>query len=214
MYEAYKTLTDNSIKAYSVKTDCLTLHEDDLDKVCVYRFCRVWRQGLLKFGFDIGDWRMEETKTITIPTQLYTYKTNVLPDIPRDSNMSIEVEDEWDTKTICEIKWLRNPLRIRGKFPGMGESYTGEHFQQMGTNVIFVVPTDRLYKKRMWKQQPIAGFSALLFMKIFGETLPVFDYYAFNVVVFDEIYMSNLYVLDKGKQFIKDNPDILLIGNG
>ena len=78
MYEAYKTLTDICIKAYSVETDCLTLHADDLDKVCVYRFCRVWRQGLLKFGFDIGDWRMEETKTITIPTQLYTYKTNVL----------------------------------------------------------------------------------------------------------------------------------------
>ena len=169
MYEAYKTLTDNGIKAYSVKTDCLTLHEGDLDKVCVYRFCRVWRRGLLKFGFDIGDWRMEETKTITIPTQLYTYKTNVLPDIPRVSNMSIEVEDEWDTKTICEIKLLRNPGRIRGKFPGMGKSYTGEHFQQMGKNVIFVVPTDRLYKKRMWKQQPITGFPALLFMKMWEK---------------------------------------------
>ena len=50
MYEAYKTLSDNNIKVYSVKTDCLTIHEDDVDKVYGYSFCRVWREGLLKFG--------------------------------------------------------------------------------------------------------------------------------------------------------------------
>ena len=38
MYEAYKTLKDNDIKVYSVKTDCLTIHEDDVDKVYGYNF--------------------------------------------------------------------------------------------------------------------------------------------------------------------------------
>ena len=62
MYEAYKKLADNNIKVYSVKTDCLTIHEDDVDKVYGYNFCRVWRKGLLKFGTDIGTWRLEEKK--------------------------------------------------------------------------------------------------------------------------------------------------------
>ena len=56
MYEACKTLSDNNIKVYSVKTDCFTIHADDVVKVYGRSFCRVWREGLLKFGTDIGDW--------------------------------------------------------------------------------------------------------------------------------------------------------------
>ena len=40
-------------------------------------------RGLLKFGTDIGTWRLEEKKTITLPTQLYTYKFNEVPKIPK-----------------------------------------------------------------------------------------------------------------------------------
>ena len=50
MYETYKTLTDNNIKVYSVKTDSFTIHKDDLDKVYGYTYLRKWREGLLKFG--------------------------------------------------------------------------------------------------------------------------------------------------------------------
>ena len=87
MYEAYKTLKENNINVYSVKTDCLTIHEDDVDKVCGNRLCRVWREGLLKFGTGIGTWRLEEKKTITLPTQFYTYKFNEVPEIPKISNL-------------------------------------------------------------------------------------------------------------------------------
>ena len=109
MYEAYKTLSDNSIKACNVKTDCFTIHADDVVKVYGYRFCCVWREGLLKFGTDIGNWRLEEKKTITLPTQLYTYKFNEVPEMLKIRNIKVEVEDEWDTKTICEKIMLRTP---------------------------------------------------------------------------------------------------------
>ena len=101
MHEAYKTLTDNNIKVYSVKTDCLTIHEDDVDKVYGYRFCRVWREGLLKVETDIGAWRLEEKKTTTLPTQFCTYKFNEVPKIC-NVKATVEVEDEWDTRPICE----------------------------------------------------------------------------------------------------------------
>ena len=128
--------------------------------------------------------------------------------------MSIEVEDEWDTKTICEIKLVKKPSHNSWKIPGRGKRYTGEHFQQMGNNVIFVVPTDRLLQEKDVEATTYNRFFSIAVHEDVGETLPVFDNYAFNVMVFDEIYMSNIYVLDKGKQFIKDNPDILVIGNG
>ena len=47
-----------------------------------------------------------------------------------------------------------------------------------------------------------------------GEKLSVFDYSPFNVVVFDNAYMSNLYVLDKVRRFIKENLDIIVIATG
>ena len=148
MYEAYKTLSDNNIKVYSVKTDCLTIHEDDVDKVFGYRFCHVWREGLLKFGTGIGTWRLEEKKTITLPTQLYTYKFNEVPEIPKISNVKVEVEDEWNTKAICEKIAKQNPCLIRARYAGSGKSYIGEYFQKLGYNVLVVVPTNRLLQEK------------------------------------------------------------------
>ena len=121
MYEAYKTLNDNNITVYSVKTDCLTIHEDDVPKVCGYMFLRHWREGHLKFGNEIGDWRLEDKKTITLPTQLYTYKHNELPNIPKVTNVNIAVEDEWDTRPICQQIITQNPCLIRARFAGGGK---------------------------------------------------------------------------------------------
>ena len=197
-----------------LKTDCLTIHEDDVDKVYGYSFCRVWREGLLKFGTGIGTWRLEEKKTITLPTQLYTYKFNEVPEIPKVSNVKVEVEDEWDTKTICEKIMLRNPVIIRGKFPGTGKSYIGEYFQKMGKTVLFVVPTNRLLLEKEVEATTYNKFFSIAVHEDVGEKLPAFDYSPFDVVAFDEFYMSNLYVLDKVRRFIKENPDIIVIGTG
>ena len=214
MYEAYKTLSDNNIKVYSVKTDCLTIHEDDVDKVYGYSFCRVWREGLLKFGTGIGTWRLEEKKTITLPTQLYTYKFNEVPEIPKISNVKVEVEDEGDTKAICEKIMLRNPVIIRARFAGSGKSYIGEYFQKMGKNVLFVVPTNRLLQEKEVEATTYNKFFSIAVHDDVGEKLPQFDYSSFDIIVFDEIYMSNLYVLDKVGQLIKNKPDKIVIATG
>ena len=214
MYEAHKTLSDNNIKVYSVKTDCLTIHEDDVDKVYGYRFCRVWREGLLKFGTDIGDWRLEEKKTITLPTQLYTYKFNEVPEIPKISNARVEVQDEWDTKAMCAKIATRNPVIIRARFAGSGKRYISEYFQNMGKKVLFVVPTNRLLQEKEVEATTYNKFFSIAVHDDVGEKLPQFDYSSFDIIVFDEIYMSNLYVLDKVGQLIKNNPDKIVIATG
>ena len=214
MYEAYKTLSENNIKVYSVKTDCLTIHEDDVDKVYGYNFCRVWREGLLKFGTDIGTWRLEEKKTITLPTQLYTYKFNEVPEIPKVSNIKVEVEDEWRTKAICEKIAKRNPCLIRARYAGSGKSYIGEYFQKLGYNVLFVVPTNRLLQEKEVEATTYNKFFSIAVHEDVGEKLPQFDYSNYDIIVFDEIYMSSLYVLDKVRSFIKSNTEKIVVATG
>ena len=214
MYEAYKTLSDNNIKVYSVKTDCLTIHEDDVDKVYGYNFCRVWREGLLKFGTDIGTWRLEEKKTITLLTQFYTYKFNEVPEIPKVSNIKVEIEDEWRAKAICEKIAKRNPCLIRARYAGSGKSYIGDHFQKLGYNVLFVVPTNRLLQEKEVEATTYNKFFSIAVHEDVGEKLPQFDYSNYDIIVFDEIYMSSLYVLDKVRSFIKSNTEKIVVATG
>ena len=216
MHEAYKTLTDN-VKVHSVKTDSFTIHEDDLDKVYGYNYLRKWQEGLLKFGDEIGNWRLEEKHTITLPTQPYKYKFNELPEIPKIKNVNIPVDDEWNTESICKKVVKQNPVIIRGKFPGTDKSYIGQHVQTMNKNVLFVVPTNRQLQEIQDK-----GIEATTYNKFFsiavhedaGEKLPIYDYSPFDVIVFDEIYMLNLYTLNKVWQFMENNTHIIRIATG
>ena len=199
------------------KTDSITIHEDDLDKVYGYTYFRKWQEGLLKFGDEIGDWRVEEKHTITLPTQPYKYKFNELPEIPKIKNINIPIEDERKTESICKKVIKQNPVIIRGKFPGTGKSYIGQHFQKMSKNVLFVVPTNRQLQEIQDK-----GIEATTYNKFFsiavhedaGEKLPIYDYSPFDVIVFDEIYMLNLYTLNKVWQFMENNTHIIRIATG
>ena len=171
-----------------------------MDKVYGYTYLRKWQEGLLKFGDEIGDWRLEEKHAITLPTQPYKYKFNELPEIPKIKNINIPIEDEWSTESICKKVIKQNPVIIRGKFPGTGKSYIGQHFQKMNKNVLFVVPTNRQLQEIQDE-----GIEATTYNKFFsiavhedaGEKLPIYDYSPFDVIVFDEIYMLNLYTLNK-----------------
>ena len=144
MYETYKTLTDNNIKVYSVKTDSITIHEDDLDKVYGYTYVRKWQEGLLKLGDEIGDWRLEEKHTITLPTQPHKYKFNELPETPKIKNINIFIEDEYNTETICKQIIKNNPVMIKAEYGGSGKSYIAKYFTKLGKNVLFVVGTTHL----------------------------------------------------------------------
>ena len=100
---------------------------------------------------------------------------------------------------------LRNPGIIRGKFPETGKSYIGEHFQKMGKNVLFVVPTNRLLQEKEVEATTYNKFFSIAVHEDVGKKLPQFDYSSFDIIVFDEIYMSNLYVSDKVRQSIQNN---------
>ena len=76
------------------------------------------------------------------------------------------------------------------------------------------MPTNRLLQEKEVEATTYNKFFSIAVHEDVGEKLPAFDYSPFNVVVFDEVYMSNLYVLDKVRRFIKENPDLIVIGTG
>ena len=47
-----------------------------------------------------------------------------------------------------------------------------------------------------------------------GEKLPEFDHSKFNCIVFDEIYMNSLYILNRIREFVYKHPDKIIVGAG
>ena len=212
MFEAYKALEAKKAKVYSVRCDAFTLHKDDLDLVIGHRYIGKWMKGALDIGKSIGQWKVEEEKHINFPVDKYKYKFNEFIKIDKIENEDVEVEDEWDTAGICKKLEICSPCIIKGKYPGTGKSYIAEHFKEFGKQVCMVVPNNRQLQERETE--------AVTYNKFFSvavdanEKLPQYDYEPFDVICFDEVYLCNMYMLNKVRLFCLNNPDKIIIGTG
>ena len=208
VYEAYETLKENGIDVYSVKTDALTIKKDDVARTV--KLLKVEEE-----KHKIGGWRLEKSKRVRLPTDDYKLKYNELVDVSQLKNERLNIEDEWDTHTICkQIIDCGGKCLIRARFAGSGKSYIGEYFQKLGYNVLFVVPTNRLLQEKEVEATTYNKFFSIAVQQDAGEKLPYFDYSSYDIIVFDEIYMSNLYVLNKVRLFIQNNPDKMVVATG
>ncbi len=139
---------------------------------------------------------MEKVDSIKPLTTRYTWKYNELPTIPVYENKTLIIDNEWDAMEICKMIKEKKHLLIRGRFPGVGKSHICSCFEKMGYNVLSVVPQNML-------TQEIANeaITQNMFFSIpvdsSQENLPIYDDSNFDVIVFDEIYMSSPYVLTK-----------------
>ena len=213
MYEAYTKLEAKGVKVYSVKSDAFTIHQDDLSKVRPNpnHFIKSYREGILNFESAIGNWRVS-TSRINYPTEKYKFKYNKLIPIPIQENEPLDVVDEWDTEAVCKQIIPNSPCMIRAKFAGSGKSYIGQYLNKMGYNVLFVVPHNRLSQEIEGEATTLNMFFSIPVNK--GDDLPCFDHSDFNVIFFDEIFMSNIYIYNKIREFVKNNPDKIIIGAG
>ena len=208
MYEAYETLKENGIDVYSVKTEALTIKKDDVARTVK----------LLKIEEEkhkIGGWRLEKSKQVRLPTDDYKLRYNQLVDVPQPKNERLNIEDEWKTDKICkQIIECGGKCLIRARFAGSGKNYIGEYFQKLGYNVLFVVPTNRLLQETEVEATTYNKFFSIAVHQDAGEKLPYFDYSSYDIIVFDEIYMSNLYVSNKGRLLLQGNPDKMVVATG
>ena len=96
-------------------------------------------------------------------------------------------------------------VMIRAKFAGSGKSFFGKHFNDLTYNTLFVVPHN------VQKQDvPCDAVTRNTFFSVpvcKGESrLPKYDYNGYDVIFFDEMYMSSPYIL-KIRVFCSENPD-------
>ena len=213
MYEAYTKLEEKGVKVYGVKSDAFTIHQDDLSKVKPNpnHFIKSFREGILNFESAIGNWRVS-TSRINYSTEKYKFKYNKLIQIPLQENEALDVIDEWDTEVLCKQLIESSPCIIRAKYPGSGKSFLGQHLNKMGYNVLFVVPHNRLSQEIEGKATTLNMFFSIPVHK--GDDLPCFDHSDYNVIFFDEIFMSNIYIYNKIREFVKNNSDKIIIGAG
>ena len=213
MYEAYTKLEEKGVKVYSVKSDAFTIHQDDLSKVRPNpnHFIKSYREGILNFESAIGNWRVS-TSRINYPTEKYKFRYNKLIQIPIQENEALDVIDEWDTEAVCKQIIPNSPCMIRAKFAGSGKSYIGQYLNKMGYNVLFVVPHNRLSQEIEGEATTLNMFFSIPVNK--GDDLPCFDHSDYNVIFFDEIFMSNIYIYNKIREFVKNNPDKIIVGAG
>ena len=202
MFDAYSRLKRANIHVYAVKTDAFHIAKEDLAKA----------MKVLKFGAELGDRRLED-KPVTVTADIYKWRHNELPKIPIYKNERLLIEDEWDTEAICKRIIKVKQCMVRAKYAGSGKSYIGKHFQKLGYNTLFVVPQNMLKQEVDCEAVAQNTFFSVPIHKVDGS-LPKYDHSGFNVIVFDEIYMSNPYILNKIRQFVIDNPDKIVIGAG
>ena len=221
MYETYNILVKNGIGVCSVKSDAFTMTKHDFDRVKgnpYYKIINtfreteiVLREPILNFEKGIGNWRVPDTP-VHFPPKKYKFSYNKLIPIPTQENESLDVVNEWETEDICKQIIESNPCMIRAKFAGSGKSFVGTYFKKLGYNVLFVVPHNRLSQEIEGEATTLNTFFRIPVNK--GDELPAFDHSAYDVIFFDEIFMSNIFIYNKIREFVKNNPNKIIIGAG
>ena len=190
MYEDYYKLVEAGVQVNYVKTDAFLIKTADLKKA-----------KLLNFSKEIGGWRVEKGKLFVAPNDDYEMKPNELAEIPTYENERITVGDEWDAQAICAQIVEQNPVIITAKYAGSGKSYIGEYMKNLGYNVLFVCPTNQLLQNTQTDAATNNKFFAIPMEK--EDKMEAFDHSKYDCIVFDEVGMGGMYVLNKIREFVK-----------
>ena len=199
MYEAFEKLKENDVKVYAVKTDAFHIAKEDMKKA----------RKLMEFGNEIGQWRVDK-KRVGCVQERYVWKHNEIPRMPVYKNERLEVEDEWNVEKICKDIVRKRNCMIRAKYAGSGKSFIGKHLQKMGHNVLFVVPQNMLKQEIECEAVTLNSFFGIAMNN--ESKMPKYDHSEFDVIVFDEIYMTSPFILNKIWQFRKEHTEKIVIG--
>jgi hypothetical protein len=136
--------------------------------------------------------------------------------IPKSEINRLDIKDEYDREAICQILEEHKQVMIKANTPGCGKSYICEGMVELGHNVIFICPTNKLVQKYQAANDKITSVTINKFLniKIGEEKMKTFNYSEFDVFVFDEIYCNDMHVLTRIKKFIDNNKDKIIIATG
>jgi len=97
-----------------------------------------------------------------------------------------------------------------GLYPGTGKSYLCEYMEKLGYNILVVCPTNQLAQDKH-------GITLNKFFSV-GMTedtkMNKFDDSKYDVIIFDELYFTNIDMLRRIKNYVDNNPDKIILGTG
>ena len=105
-------------------------------------------------------------------------------------------------------------VMIRASLPGCGKSYACEHMRNRGHNVLFVCPTHRLVQKYGSSGVTTNRCFSICIANTDTTTMKKFDDSAYDTIVFDEIYFSDIQKLAIIKKYCEENQDKIIIATG
>ena len=82
----------------------------------------------------------------------------------------------------------------------------------MGYNVLFVVPQNMLAQEIGCEATTLNKFFSIPVHK--GDELPLYDHSSYDVIFFDDIYMSSPYILSRIREFVNKHPNKIIMGAG
>ena len=104
---------------------------------------------------------------------------------------------------------------IWAKFAESSKSFIGNHFNDLSLQYTFCC-SSKYAKAKCWI--PCDAVTQNTFFSVpvcKGESrLPKYDYNGYDVIFFDEMYMSSPYILNKIRVFCNENPHLIVMGAG
>jgi superfamily II DNA or RNA helicase len=94
---------------------------------------------------------------------------------------------------------------IKAEYAGCGKSYACKYMENLGYKVLFVCPTNKLVQNNKDNGITLNKFFSIGLTE--DTKLKKFDDSDYDVIVFDEIYFANVYLLTRIKNYIDNNPD-------
>ena len=190
----------HEVRHYRNVVSCFDLALEELTLVDGIWYCKQV-EGKLNVGTKIGQRKIEENKTVKLPCGVYKFKYNEANEIPEMKNEALHMEDEWDAHRISKQILDKGAMMVRGFVPGTGKTFIGEYFTQTNKRVLFVVPTNRLLQEKK-SMESLTTYNKFFLISVeVGEKLPPFDHSCYHVIVFDEIFMVNMNILNRIRKF-------------
>ena len=179
MYNLYTELKHKGFNIVGCKTDCMFIdekfNESKIDKLNII------------FSRNAGDFKIENSKK---PPQTAVNFNYCLQDIvmhPIFKENTINVQDEWD------IKSLPNMTIVRSDVPGSGKSQTLKNLPY--ENKLFVCPWNGLTQEIEKDDYNAVTLYKLLGLNIKGhrnEKSQCVDLNQYDCIAFDEVYLHNI----------------------
>jgi hypothetical protein len=215
-YLNYKKLQRNKINVIGLKTDAFLIPVQDMDKVI----------SIFNISGKIGDYKIKEKNINSIPTTTFELNINTYTEIKENTINNINIQNEYNT--IEFIKHLKpsNNLIVKAEIPGAGKTWSIILSSiEMNKNLLIVSPNNLLCQQLLFdieKKEHNNNIDSITLHNLLGISINSeenikkhkFNIEEFNIILFDEIYFYDFYLLSRIKNYMLENNNIIFVSTG